>query len=123
MNSDDIICIRYIDDFLILGPTLEKTQKAFKKALGILKDLKLSAYAPGGEDDKAEFGRTNRAFNFLGCSIGNGFVHPSQEAQTKLKKKIRIILNEGISNIEKDISRTNYADIHPQIGCFRAQGC
>lgn len=108
LNTGEVRCIRYIDDFIILGPTKEKAENTFNIALKILEKLELSAYKPGGSDGKAIKGLTNKTFDFLGCSISSGFVHPNKKTRDRLMDKVKGILNDGITDLTKGISHSSY---------------
>ena len=57
MNGRGIVCLRYIDDFLILGPTKSKVRRAFESAQKLLDHHGLRAYDP--ERDRWEGRRRN----------------------------------------------------------------
>ncbi len=84
MNGRGITCLRYIDDFLLLGPDAAKVRKAFENAQKKLSAFGMEAYDPRIPQDKAEMGETAKGFDFLGCTILPGFVHPSRKARKKL---------------------------------------
>lgn len=96
MNKDGITCIRYIDDFILLGSEQTAVRKAFKKAKGILEQYGLCAYDPLNNPDKASEGFTKRAFTYLGCQINGNIIAPSKDSQLKL-----------ITNLKKDIKRSS----------------
>jgi hypothetical protein len=81
MNIDPVRTLRYIDDFLILGPDSRSVQKAFRSANGILNRLGLDAYSPGDGSGKASSGPTRRGFGFLGCWITPRIIEPSKSAR------------------------------------------
>ena len=56
MNDAEVTCLRYIDDFLILGKDMGSVDRAFSKALTELKKLSLEAYRPSATSDKASSG-------------------------------------------------------------------
>jgi RNA-directed DNA polymerase len=86
MNGRGITCIRYIDDFLLLGPTEKAVQKAFRTAQDILRETGLRAYEPGSE--KAEAGKVEDGFDFLGCTISPGLIQPARSARQKIVSQI-----------------------------------
>ena len=93
MNGRGISCIRYIDDFLLLGPNEKAAKKAFRNAQDVLRGMGLRAYDPGSE--KADAGRVEDGFDFLGCSISPGLIQPSRSARQKIVSEIDSILVEG----------------------------
>ncbi|WP_267269924.1 reverse transcriptase/maturase family protein [Pseudomonas protegens] len=88
MNLGGISCIRYIDDFVILGRTEREVAAAFKRATAILDRLGLTTYSPYERNDKAAHGRVGDGFEFLGCMVSPGLVQPSKKARSTLLSKI-----------------------------------
>lgn len=88
MNTGDVICLRYIDDFLILGKDRSCVTRAFNKALKELAKLSLKAYSPSATSGKASSGSTSDGFDFLGCYVSPGLVQPSKGTRDKFKKRI-----------------------------------
>ncbi len=100
MNSEGgTACIRYIDDFIILGTGREKTTKAFKKAKALLAGMKLAAYDPAKGEGKAAEGPTHKPFEFLGCIISGRSIYPSKKSRIRLLEKARICLRNGEAGI------------------------
>jgi RNA-directed DNA polymerase len=93
MNGRSITCIRYIDDFLLLGPSKTAVHKAFRNAQDVLSGMGLRAYDPGSE--KAEAGKIEDSFDFLGCTISPGLIQPARFARQKIVSEIDSILFEG----------------------------
>jgi RNA-directed DNA polymerase len=92
MNCDGITCLRYIDDFIILGPDEKIVRKALKKALNILSTFELTAYDLDEAETKATSGKTREHFDYLGCQISDGFVLPCAKSRNKLLGKIDLII-------------------------------
>ncbi len=104
MNDRGIICIRYIDDFILLGAP-DKVKKAFASAQRKLACFGMRAYDPVSEDAKAEMGHVEKGFDFLGCQIEPGMVQPSKNARKKMISGITEIVKNGklcIGKIAKD---------------------
>ncbi|CAI8856413.1 RNA-directed DNA polymerase [Pseudomonas sp. IT-P258] len=101
MNFGGITCIRYIDDFVILGKTEREVFAAFRRAEAILKRLGLTAYSPYSASDKADYGQVGNGFEFLGCHVSPGLVQPSKKARRSLLDKV-----------DEEIVRANYAAQH-----------
>ena len=66
LNGRGITCIRYIDDFLILGSDIRKVKAAFKSGLSILSHYGLTAYDPKLAEGKADQGEVWLGLEFLG---------------------------------------------------------
>lgn len=96
MNDGEVTCLRYIDDFLILGKDMGSVDRAFSKAQAELKKLALEAYRPLAASDKASRGRTAKGFDFLGCFVSAGLVQPSTATRERFKKRIKSDLDASI---------------------------
>lgn len=90
MNRRGIVCLRYIDDFLLLGNKKSSLEKAFTRAQGILSSLGLSAYTPDHDKEKANFGKFSDGLEFLGCSISHKAIAPSHKSRKNLIAKIEL---------------------------------
>lgn len=95
LNGRGVMCVRYIDDFLILAPTVSAATKALGSGLAILKGLKLEAYSPGDGSGKAWAGALSVGFDFLGYKIVRGLNPPSEGSREKLLAKIAVEIAEG----------------------------
>ena len=62
INDGEVTCLRYIDDFLILGKDMGCVDRAFSKAQTELKKLSLEAYRPLATSDKASRGSWAASF-------------------------------------------------------------
>jgi len=113
LNASNVICIRYIDDFMILGATAETVNGGFKKGLKILKNFELNAYRPDQNKDKSQFGPTKKAFDFLGCAVSPHFVHPNKKAKKRIISKAAKILEDSVIGMRRySKSRKNFDDKH-----------
>lgn len=88
LNSDGLVCIRYIDDFVIMAKTERLAAKGFKAARAILKRHGLEVYSPDEHPEKASKGMIKNGFEFLGCYVKPGLVQPSKVARSNLLEKI-----------------------------------
>lgn len=98
LNFRDIVCLRYIDDFLILGPSEKAVRAAFKRAKLKLAQYQLKAYEIDSDNDKAEVGPISQGFDFLGCRIKGGQVSPGTKGVESIKKKISQVVAYSIGN-------------------------
>lgn len=96
MNGDNFICLRYIDDFLIMGSSEKIVMQAFKKAVRLLSEHKLNAYNPLENKDKANIGKTEKGFEFLGCDIHPGLIRPDKKSRKRLLTKIDDLFRESV---------------------------
>lgn len=102
LNRDGIICIRYVDDFIILGPDAAVVGKAFAQAQRHLRSLGMVAYDPSRHPpDKAEQGMTDRRFDFLGCQISPGRVQPSKKAIRSFLRNLDENFEQGLADVHK----------------------
>jgi hypothetical protein len=108
MNDRGIVCVRYIDDFIIFGPNRRVTFKAFKSGLNILRKLGLSAYDPESLDEtervKADHGPTSMGFQFLGCDVRRDRVRPAKKSKEKLLRDIKGIFYLALSAMRDPVS-------------------
>ena len=96
MNGRGITCLRYIDDFIILGPNSSKTISTFKSAKQFLKRFKLDAYDPQTQSEKAEMGEIRHGFEYLGCEIVPGLISPNKKSRKRLLSSIDQIFRRSI---------------------------
>jgi RNA-directed DNA polymerase len=97
MNNENITCLRYLDDFIILSPDYKALRSAFKKAQKILSKHGLQAYEIETQSDKACQGTIDKRFEFLGIEFIGKLIRPSSKSKNKLIASIRetlgIVLN------------------------------
>lgn len=107
MNDGEVICLRYIDDFLILGKDMGCVDRAFNKAQRELKKLSLHAYQPSATSDKASRGLTANGFDFLGCFVSAGLLQPSKATRERFKKRIKSDLDASIRVMKYSVEAGN----------------
>ena len=98
MNGRGIVCVRYIDDFILLGKTQAKVTAAFASAQDKLRRLGMTAYDPSDpvakRGGKVDQGNIHAGTDVLGYRISAGSFQPSADAQkallTKLDKVVRL---------------------------------
>ncbi len=88
LNGRGITCIRYIDDFILLGPDRRSVRKAFEVGVSLLQELGLRAYHPDEPGTKAQEGSVTGGFEFLGCRILPGLIMPTGAAQDRVKRAV-----------------------------------
>ena len=99
LNGRGITTIRYLDDFVILGPAENSVTKAWQKALQILDALEMKAHSPSERSGKAAKGLISDGFDFLSFRITDIHVAPSRNA----KKEFIRDLEQTIYLAKKDI--------------------
>lgn len=101
MQGRGIRCIRYVDDFILLGRSDAKVQAAFRSAQAHLAGLGLTTYEPGDRSGKASVGKTADGFSFLGCEINGSLISPGRAARASLLADVDKALEEGRGKIVK----------------------
>jgi RNA-directed DNA polymerase len=101
LNKGDITCIRYIDDFIILGPNINAIKRSLKHANSILEKHNLCIYDPNENKEKAEIGPTVNMFSFLGCDIRPGMIRPTKRSQKRLLKNIDEVFADSMKLMAK----------------------
>ncbi|MCF3948544.1 reverse transcriptase domain-containing protein [Acidiphilium iwatense] len=84
LNKDpDVRCIRYIDDFIILGPSQQVVENKYAKALHLLKQMGMNT-----SQSKTKKSKTDHVFNFLGIEFANGLLRPAVGSRMKMINSI-----------------------------------
>jgi hypothetical protein len=99
MNQRGVVCLRYIDDFIILSSTSKKVNAASRSALQMLQSLGLSAYDPLQGDQKGKMGSVSEGIGFLGCEIKDGIVRPDTNSLNRLLSTIEGICKDSMSQM------------------------
>jgi hypothetical protein len=99
MNERQIVCIRYIDDFILFAPNRAKALAAFSGAQQHLQGLskELDCYSPSTSPTKAEEGATTGIFQFLGCEIQPNLIRPSRDARSRLMERLQTVMADALS--------------------------
>lgn len=97
MNSEDITCLRYLDDFILFGPSYAAVRKAYKKAQRLLGKHGLEAYDLETRKDKTGQGETNKPFEFLGVEFRDTLIRPSVASKDRMITSIREILGNVLN--------------------------
>lgn len=93
LNKDsDVRCIRYIDDFIILGPSQHIMQNKYSKALHLLRQFDMNT-----SHAKTKESRADQVFNFLGIEFANGFLRPAVGSRAKMIDSVDKALLESIT--------------------------
>ncbi|MGE3607981.1 MAG: reverse transcriptase domain-containing protein [Bacteriovoracaceae bacterium] len=94
-NSPDVTCIRFVDDYVILGPDEKSVKSKFLAGKKWLNDRGLDVYDPFTSGDKGEFGPIHIGFEFLGCDVYPGRISPSTKGVDKFKEKISLKIKDA----------------------------
>ena len=101
-NDRGVICVRFIDDFLLMSDQQRRVNKAFESAKKFLGDLGLKCHDPfakNADQTKTQHGATEAGFIFLGYDIRPGLFQPSEKARKKLENTIDARINTAKKNI------------------------
>lgn len=116
LNDREIICVRFIDDFVLLGKTEAAVVKAFHSAQRMLQSFGLACHDPFSSlssREKAGSGRVEDGFVFLGYDLRPGLFQPSRRAREKLLKKVAECIAAGRSSI-REVRRTSNTEENRQ---------
>ncbi|EFL84310.2 hypothetical protein HMPREF0326_03164 [Desulfovibrio sp. 3_1_syn3] len=94
-------CIRYIDDFIIIGGE-RQVFESFDIAIKMLSELKLNVYTLDEPDTKAERGLLQQGVNFLGCFIQPGAIRPSNKSRNNLLGGLSEKFSKSIAKMHED---------------------
>jgi len=104
MNARGITCVRYIDDFVLLGRKPSHVRAAFDSAQTLLSEHGLRVHDPDVKTGKAAAGQVRRGLQFLGCEVYPGFIRPSKKARQTLLEKLEAILIESEHRMSNPLS-------------------
>lgn len=103
MNKNGVRCLRYLDDFIVIGRGWKQVREAFDRGAKILKKSGLEVYSLSDEKTKARSGEINKGIDFLGVEIFGKNIRPNKASRKKLIKSINEIMNETFKKYESDI--------------------
>lgn len=87
LNGRGVICLRYIDDILLLGKRERHLKIAFQEARRLLKPLGLELYEPE-KSDKARLARFETGLSYLGCDLCPGAIQPDRSSRQRFLRRI-----------------------------------
>jgi RNA-directed DNA polymerase len=96
MNEGDCVCIRYIDDFIILGPSAAAVRARMRLAISILAEFEMNL---SEEKSTTAPMLVSEKFEWLGIEFNNGFIRPSSKAIAKLEQNIRKRFSESVKGM------------------------
>lgn len=98
LNSGTVTTIRYLDDFVILGPSEATVASAWTRAETILAGLGLEAHQPG-QSDKAAKGTVAQGFEFLSFRVQGRTIAPSRKAKDELSNDVALTIRDAKKSI------------------------
>lgn len=114
-NNDGLICIRFIDDFILLAKSEREVTSAFHDAKAFLAALGMSCHDPfskSSNSDKADRGKIEDGFVFLGYHILPGIIQPSASARKSIKETVNNHLSTGRQSISAVLKADNSFERH-----------
>lgn len=119
LNAGACTCIRYIDDFLILGPSETAVSEYFAAAIEHLHGFQMDAYDPSVRPDKAERGNANKeGLEFLGVEIVNGSIRPSKKNRGNLITSVNEIIHDHTRTVPPDDKSAVWKYNHSFMKCL-----
>lgn len=115
MNERGITCIRYIDDFVLLGTTEAAVTKAMASAGEMLAVYGMAIYDPVSAPTKAFRGVIGEPHEFLGHELRPGSYPPGKGAREKLMAQIVALISEGQRSIDK---AARGRELHSRDRCY-----
>ena len=114
MNGRGVVCIRYIDDFILFAKNKTYAFKALASAQSHLAKLNLEVYDPRNSPDKAEHGNSVNGFEFLGCDVKRDRVSPTKKCRSRLMERVGLIFRNALNSTSDPIQaisdRRSYAE-------------
>ena len=92
MNEGDCRCLRYIDDFIVLGYSAASVMDRLQLAKDILGRLGMQL---SSEKTSAHAISVSKGFEFLGIELNNGLIRPAQKAREKFLADVRETFSRG----------------------------
>jgi retron-type reverse transcriptase len=97
-------CIRYIDDFIVIGRSRTSVMKGMDAARSMLSGLGMNIYDAEEAPTKAFVGRVGEPFEFLGRKLIPGQYPPGEAAKKKLCQSIDQLINDGQTAVHKAVN-------------------
>lgn len=99
-----VVCIRYIDDFIILGKKADHVRKAMASARQHLTALGMDIYDHATDPKKAFLCPLSDGPEFLGHTLAKGRYPPAPDAQKRLQQSVTTLIQGGKKAIDKALS-------------------
>jgi hypothetical protein len=99
MNADGVVCLRFIDDFILLSKSESALHRRMDAGKAFLSTFGLDAYVPGDGSAKADQGKTTDKFTFLGCQVHYPRIIPDVSSRLRLLQKINRSFEESIGDM------------------------
>ncbi|MEM9964761.1 MAG: reverse transcriptase domain-containing protein [Asticcacaulis sp.] len=110
MNGSGVTCLRYLDDFIILGKGWKAVHDASERAIQILSGLGLSAYNLNELNTKAVSGQIANGFDFLGVEVFGQNIRPNKKSRLRLLETVQDMMTETFKQNFEDIQSREQRD-------------
>jgi RNA-directed DNA polymerase len=87
-------CLRYIDDFIVIGTNSECAERAFTLATCRLKALGMEL-----SEGKTQRGRVKDGFEFLGINLAPGLIRPCKASRERLIDSLKSAFDESTKGL------------------------
>ena len=118
LNDRGIVCVRYIDDLILLGPSSRHVRQAFKSARDKLSRLGMDAYDIDNpahiESGKADFGDIYKGTDVLGYHVRGTRLQPCAAARRKFLQKI----DEQMATAFREMQKAAAGKPYEQVRCY-----
>jgi len=84
MNEGDCVCIRYVDDIIIIAPSGKAASARYKKAANLLAQLGMKFAV---EKSSAKPIEVTQRFEYLGIEFSAGLLRPSTKSRTSISRR------------------------------------
>lgn len=98
MNEGDCVCVRYIDDFIILAPSAAAAKARMRLAVSILAEFGMTL---SEEKSSTVPLRVSDKFDWLGIEFNNGFIRPSSKAISNLELNVQKRFKESAKGMRE----------------------
>jgi RNA-directed DNA polymerase len=99
-----VVCVRYIDDFILIGKNEHQLGKAMESARAILAKMDMAIYDPIASPNKAFRGGISDGHVFLGYEVEPGVFPPSGGACERLILRVAAELTAGRNAMREALS-------------------
>jgi len=110
LNSEGLVTVRYIDDFVIIGHSEAEVKQGWEKGQRILSALQLEAWEPTPGGEKASLGETKKGFDFLSFRFSLDNVGLSRAAKQKFIDSVKATIKEGTDDIQTSLRASRRAE-------------
>lgn len=84
MNIGDCVCLRYVDDIIIIAPSGKAASARFRKAQRLLGELGMEFAEEKTSPTPVE---VTQKFEYLGIEFNNGLLRPSQKSRKSIERR------------------------------------